>query len=160
MEIIKTVVDQSTAKELSKRMQLLAIGAIAFGFVCIGLYVLFGFLNNSWGDILNIVLLVLGCFLIALSGMLEFGLLKRINLYKNNGYESTYEFLDDHIELKAYRNGEQFQNAKIKYQDIACYIEMKNYIVIKLNNMNALPVSKVSGLTEFLDSKGIIRRRK
>ena len=160
MEKITTVVDQKTARELSFKTQLLVIGSFVFGLVSIGMYFLFSYLNNNFGDIINIVLLVLGTFLVALSLFLEFAVQRRINLYKKNGYEATYEFLDNHIQLQAFRNGEKFQDGKIKYTDIYGYWEGKNYITLKLNNMNTLPISKVSGLTEFLDSKGVLRRKR
>ena len=160
MEKITTVVDQKTARELSFKTQLLVIGSFVFGLVSIGMYFLFSVLNNNFGDIINIVLLVLGTFLIALSLFLEFAVQRRINIYKKNGYEATYEFFDNHIQLQAFRNGEKFQDGKIKYTDIYGYWEEKNYITLKLNNMNTLPISKVSGLTEFLDSKGVLRRKR
>ena len=160
MEKITTVVDQKTARELSFKTQLLVIGSFVFGLVSIGMYFLFSVLNDNFGDIINIVLLVLGTFLIALSLFLEFAVQRRINIYKKNGYEATYEFFDKHIQLQAFRNGEKFQDGKIKYTDIYGYWEEKNYITLKLNNMNTLPISKVSGLTEFLDSKGVLRRKR
>ena len=160
MEKITTVVDQKTARELSFKTQLLVIGSFVFGLVSIGMYFLFSVLNDNFGDIINIVLLVLGTFLIALSLFLEFAVQRRINIYKKNGYEATYEFFNNHIQLQAFRNGEKFQDGKIKYTDIYGYWEEKNYITLKLNNMNTLPISKVSGLTEFLDSKGVLRRKR
>ena len=160
MEKITTVVDQKTARELFFNTQLLNIVAFVFGLICIGMYFLFSFLNNNYGEMINIVLLVLGTFLIALSLFLEFALQRRINIYKKNGYEATYEFLTDHIQLQAFRNGEKFQDGKIKYTDIYGYWESKNYINLKLNNLNTLPINKISGLTEFLDSKGVLRRKK
>lgn len=160
MDKITTIVNHDTAKELSKRTQLLVLVGIVFGFVCIGLYVLFGFTMNSWGEIINIILLVLGCFLIALSGMLEMGVIKRVNIYKKNGYEATYEFFDKYFVLQAFRNGEKYQEEKVKYENIFGYFETKNYVILKLNTWDAIPLTKVEGLTEFLDSKGVIRRRK
>ncbi|MBO4285716.1 MAG: hypothetical protein J5880_00095 [Bacilli bacterium] len=160
MEKITTVVDQKTARELFFNTQLLNIVAFVFGLICIGMYFLFSFLNNNYGEMINIVLLVLGTFLIALSLFLEFALQRRINIYKKNGYEATYEFFNNHIQLQAFRNGEKFQDGKIKYTDIYGYWESKNYINLKLNNLNTLPINKISGLTEFLDSKGVLRRKK
>ena len=160
MEKITTVVDQKTARELSFKTQILVIASFVFGLVCIGMYFLFSYLNNNYGDILNVVLLVLGTFLIALSLFLEFAVQRRINIYKKNGYEATYEFFDKHIQLQAFRNGEKFEDGKIKYTDIYGYWEEKNYITLKLNNMNTLPITKVSGLTEVLDSKGVLRRKR
>jgi len=160
MEKITTVVNEKTARELSMKNQILAIGAFIFGMVCVGLYFLFSFLDNNFGSIINIILLGLGGMLMGVSVLLEIGLLRRIKLYKNNGYESTYVFLDDCVKLEAFRNGEKFQDAKIKYNEIAGYIELKNYICLRLNNMNTLPVNKVSGLIEFLESKGVMRRRR
>lgn len=160
MEKITTVVNEKTARELSLKNQILAIGAFIFGLVCVGMYFLFSYLDGDFSKIIYIVLLGLGGMLIGVSILLEVGLLKRINLYKNNGYESTYEFFDTYLTLTAFRNGEKFQDAKIKYNEIYGYWESKNYINLKLNNMNTLPMNKVSGLTEFLDSKGILRRRK
>ena len=159
MEKITTVVNQKTAREISFKTQILVVVSFVFGLVCMGMYFLFSVLNNNFGEIINIVLLVLCTFLVALSMFLEFAVQRRINIYKKNGYEATYEFLDNHIQLQAFRNGEKFQDGKIKYTDIYGYWEGKNYVTIKLNNMNTLPISNVSGLTEFLDSKGISRRK-
>ena len=160
MEKIRTTVNEKTIKELQKKRQITVLFAFCFGPICIGLYVLFGFLNSSWGNVLNMILLVLGAFLIALSIMVEFQLQKRALTYKKNAYESTYEFFDDHIVLTAYHNDEQFEHQVIKYKDLYGYYETTNYVVIKLTDFHSLPISKVSGLTEFLDSKGVIRRKK
>ena len=92
--------------------------------------------------------------------MLGAALFKRYRIYKNNNYESSYEFFDDHIQLIAYQNGDKFQEAKIKYTDIYGYIELKNYVIVKLNNMNTLPITKASGLIEYPESKGVQRRKK
>ena len=85
---------------------------------------------------------------------------ERVNIYKKNGYEATYEFFDKYFILQAFRNGEKFQEEKVKYENIFGYFETKNYVVLKLNTWDAIPLTKVEGLTEFLDSKGVIRRRK
>lgn len=160
MEKIVTVVNKQTAKELSTKNQILAIGAFVFGLICIGLYFLFSILDKNFGSILYIIMLGIGGMLVGISILFEAAIIKRINLYKNNNYESTYEFLDHYIVLEAFRNGEKFQEAKIKYEEIFGYWELTNYVLIKLNNGNALPIKKVSGLTDFLDSKGVIRRKK
>lgn len=160
MEKITTLVNEKTAKELSMKNQILAIGAFLFGCLCVALYFIFSFMNNDFGSIINIILLGLGGMLMGVSLLLEFGLIRRINLYKKNGYEATYEFLDKHIKLEAFRNGEKFEDATIKYVDIVGYWESKNYISVRLNNMNVLPIQKASGLTEFLESKGVMRRKR
>ena len=160
MEKITTVVNEKTARELSMKNQILAIGSFLFGCVCVALYFVLSLVENNFGSIVNIILLGLGGMLMGISVLLEIGLIKRANLYKKNGYEATYEFFDKYIQLQAFRNGEKFEDGKIKYTDIYGYWESKNYISLKLNNMNNLPISKVDGLIEFLDSKGIMRRRK
>lgn len=160
MEKITTIVNEKTAKELSMKNQILALGAFLFGLICIGMYFLFSYLDGDYSKILYVILLGLGGMLVGVSIILEIGLLKRIRIYKENGYEATYEFFDKNLALQAFRNGEKFQDAKIKYEDIYGYWELKNYIIIRLHSMDALPISKVSGLTEFFDSKGVLRRKR
>lgn len=160
MEKITTIVNEKTAKELSMKNQILAIGAFFFGLICIGMYFLFSYLDGDYSKILYVILLGLGGMLVGVSIILEIGLLKRIRIYKENGYEATYEFFDKNLTLQAFRNGEKFQDAKIKYEDIYGYWELKNYVIIRLHSMDALPISKVSGLTEFFDSKGVLRRKR
>ena len=160
MEKISTTVNEKTIKELQKKRQITVLIAFCFGPICIGLYVLFGFLNSSWNNVLNMILLVLGAFLIALSILIEFQLQKRALVYKKNAYESTYEFFDDHILLTAYHNGEQFEQQNIKYKDLYGYYETANYVVLKLTDFHSLPINKVSGLTDFLSNKGVTRRTK
>ena len=160
MEKIKTTVNLATAKELSKKQQILVIVGFITGIACVALGVTFTLLNPQDRSILYLILIILGGLLVAFAGMLGAALFKRYRIYKNNNYESSYEFFDDHIQLIAYQNGDKFQEAKIKYTDIYGYIELKNYVIVKLNNMNTLPIAKASGLIEYLESKGVQRRKK
>ena len=107
----------------------------------------------------SISLLVAGGILL-LSSILLYSMQKlAIKRARQFSREATYEFLDDVISYEVYRDEQLMESGKLPYQDFLDYRETKNYIFVRLRNNTYLAIDKVDGLSDFLKSKGLKRRR-
>lgn len=67
MKQIKTLIDKNSTREFIQGNFNFALFALGFALVMVALYVIFGVINHSWLETMQIVLLVLAGVLIVLS---------------------------------------------------------------------------------------------
>ncbi len=87
MKQIKTLIDKNSTKEFMQGYFRLSLVGFGVSLLIIALYIVFGILNNSWTDPLQIVLVVLGGVLLVLSILMVTTYLKTIN--KTKGFVRT-----------------------------------------------------------------------
>lgn len=157
MKKISTLIDKNSTKEFSQGTFIFALVAFVIALGIIALYIIFGVLNNSWLDLMQIVLVVLGGVLVVLCVLIVINYLNAIK--KMEGFERTivYDFLDDAVTYDIYREEEIVENGKIYYEDILDYKMTKSYVFLRLKNNSWLGVKKEEGLIEFIKSKGIFK---
>ena len=157
MEKLTTIINKNTTKELIKNTFVLSIVALIVGLVMIGLYILFGALNNSWLEPLQIILVVLAVILLVLAVVIILSYVGSLSKMKNYVRKIVYDFQDEFILFDIYKDEELIEQGKVYYQDLIEYKETKNFIFIKLSNNTWLSFSKVDGLVEFFASKGLTK---
>ena len=144
-------------RELMKNTLVLAIIALIVGSLMVGLYLLFGFLNNSWLEPLQIILVVLAIILLVLAGIIILSYLGSLSKMKNYVRKIVYEFKEEEIIFEIYKEDELVEQGKVSYQDLIEYKESKSHIFVKLSTNAWLSFSKVDGLLEFFTSKGLTK---
>ena len=158
MEKIRTTLDERSVKELLHGAIVLAIISFAVSLLTIALFLVF-FFHDMHVDPSSISLLIAGGILL-LSSILLYSMQKlAIKRARQFAREATYEFLDDVIGYEVYRDEQLMESGKLPYQDFLDYRETKNYIFVRLRNNTYLAIDKVDGLSDFLKSKGLKRRR-
>ena len=159
MEKFTTVIDSGCAKELAIKNLPLYIASFAAGAVCIGLYFVFSVINNNWGDVLNIVMLVAGVLCIALGSYMIFQVKKAIKEADIKKIVAVSDFQDEYVSMEMYNNiGELINESKYYYKDLLSYHERGHYVFLKVNQSAYLPVKKEPGLVELLNSKGLPKK--
>lgn len=158
MEKIRTKVDERSIKELLHGAIILAIVSFVLSLLIIVLFLIF-FFHDMSVDPSSISLIIAGGLLL-LSSILLYSMQKlAIKRARQFVREVEYEFLDDSISYEVYRNEEKVESGKLPYQDFLDYRETKNYVFVRLKNNTYLAIDKVDGLSDFLKSKGLKRRR-
>ena len=155
MEKISTVIDKNSTKEFIQGTFIFSWVALFTALSLIALYIVFGIINNSWGDLLQIVLVVLGGSLLVLSILVirnYFNALAKMDNFKRT---IVYEFLDDAISFTVNKEDEAIENGKVYYEDFISYKATKNYVYLRLKNNTWLAIKKEEGLISFITSKGI-----
>lgn len=158
MEKIRTKVDERSIKELLHGAIILAIVSFVLSLLIIVLFLIFFFRDMSV-DPSSISLIIAGGLLL-LSSILLYSMQKlAIKRARQFVREVEYEFLDDSISYEVYRNEEKVESGKLPYQDFLDYRETKNYVFVRLKNNTYLAIDKVDGLSDFLKSKGLKKKR-
>ncbi len=155
MKQIKTLIDKKSTKEFMQGYFRLSLVSFGVSFLMIALYIIFGILNSSWADPLQIVLVVSGGVLLVLSILMLTTYLNTINKTKSFIRTIVYDFNDETISFDIFREEEKIESGKIYYQDFVEYKESKNYIFLKLKNNTWLAIDKEEGLIDFIKSKGL-----
>ena len=159
MKQVKTFIDKNSTKEFIQGNLIFAIVSLGISLAIIALYVVFGILNKSWTDPLQIVLVVLGGVLLVLTIIMIVSYLNAINKVKDFKRTIIYNFEDNALSYDIYREEEKVDSGKIYYQDLLDYKESKNYIYLRIKNNTWLVVSKEEELITFIESKGIIKHK-
>lgn len=159
MKQIKTPIDKESTKEFVQGNLYFAIVSLGVALAIIALYVVFGVINHSWLDPLQIVLVVLGGVLLVLSIIMVVGYLNSINKMKDFHRTIAYSFSDDEITYDIYKEEEKVASGKTSYIDVLEYKEAKHFVYLRLRNNTWLVISKEEELLEFLNSKGIEKRK-
>ena len=155
MEQIKTIINKNSTKEFIHGMFIFALFSLIVGLAMLGLYITFGVINNSWFDVLQIILLIIAILILFFGGFVIFRYFA--SLKKMDGYQSIiiYDFLDDYVSFDIYRNEEVVESGKVYYQDFLDYKETKSFIYLRLKNNTWLAIKKEEGLLDFIINKGI-----
>lgn len=159
MKDIKTPIDKESTKEFVQGNLYFAIVSLGVALAIIALYIVFGVINHSWLDPLEIVLVVLGGTLLVLSIIMVVSYLTSINKMKDFRRTIVYSFSNDEITYDIYKEEEKAVSGKTPYIDVLEYKETKHYVYLRLRNNTWLVISKEEGLIEFLQSKGIEKRK-
>lgn len=159
MKDIKTLIDKKSAKEFIQGNLILSFVSLGVSLVIIALYVIFGVINKSWLDTLQIVLIVLGGILLVLSIIMIVNYVASINKMDNLVRTIVYHFSDVEITFDIYREEKLVQSGKALYNDLLEYKETKNYIYIRQRNNTWLILNKEDELTSFLNNKGIFKHK-
>lgn len=157
MEKLTTIIDKNATKELIQSTFVLSIVALITGILMIGIYVFFGFLNNSWLDPLQIIIVVLAVILLVLALVIILSYVGSLSKMKNYVRKIVYDFKDDEIVFEIYKDEELVEQGKVYYQDLLEYKETKNFVFIRLSNNTWLTFKKVNGLVDFFASKGLTK---
>ena len=159
MKDIKTLIDKKSAKEFIQGNLIFSFVSLGVSLVIIALYVIFGVINKSWLDTLQIVLIVLGGILLVLSIIMIVNYVASINKMNNLVRTIVYHFSDVEITFDIYREEKLVQSGKALYNDLLEYKETKNYIYIRQRNNTWLILNKEDELITFLNNKGIFKHK-
>ena len=159
MKDIKTLIDKKSAKEFIQGNLIFSFASLGVSLVIIALYVIFGVINKSWLDALQIVLIVLGGILLVLSVIMIVNYVASINKMDNLVRTIVYHFSDVEITFDIYREEKLVQSGKALYNDLLEYKETKNYIYIRQRNNTWLILNKEDELIAFLNNKGILKHK-
>ena len=159
MKDIKTLIDKKSAKEFIQGNLIFSFVSLGVSLVIIALYVIFGVINKSWLDTLQIVLIVLGGILLVLSIIMIVNYVASINKMNNLVRTIVYHFSDVEITFDIYREEKLVQSGKALYNDLLEYKETKNYIYIRQRNNTWLILNKEDELISFLNNKGIFKHK-
>ena len=159
MKDIKTLIDKKSAKEFIQGNLIFSFVSLGVSLVIIALYVIFGVINKSWLDTLQIVLIVLGGILLVLSIIMIVNYVASINKMDNLVRTIVYHFSDVEITFDIYREEKLVQSGKTLYNDLLEYKETKNYIYIRQRNNTWLILNKEDELIAFLNNKGIFKHK-
>ena len=159
MKDIKTLIDKKSAKEFIQGNLIFSFVSLGMSLVIIALYVVFGVINKSWLDTLQIVLIVLGGVLLVLSIIMIVNYVASINKMDNLVRTIVYHFSDVEITFDIYREEKLVQSGKALYNDLLEYKETKNYIYIRQRNNTWLILNKEDELIAFLNNKGIFKHK-
>lgn len=155
MKEIKTLINEQSAKEFLKGNLIVSIVGIIVSLVIIALYVVFGIINHSWLDFLQIILVVLGAVLLVISIIMIVNYLSSILKMKNFTRTIIYTFSDTAITYDIYRNDEKVESGRTIYNDLIEYKETKNYIYLRQRNNTWLILNKEQELLDFINTRGI-----
>lgn len=153
MEKIETVIDQQVAKEHLRPLLNWALFCVVISAICTGLYILFSILQNNWVDVINIVLVATGGFILLCSIFFVVTYFINLNKVKNLNNVLTCEFFEDHLHLTSYKEDKLIQEANIYYSELIGYKESKNYIFLGLKNNNFITVKKVDFIISFVQEQ-------
>ncbi len=159
MKDIKTLINKKSAKEFIQGNFIFSFVSLGVSLVIIALYVIFGVINKSWLDTLQIVLIVLGGILLVLSIIMIVNYVASINKMDNLVRTIVYHFSDVEITFDIYREEKLVQSGKALYNDLLEYKETKNYIYIRQRNNTWLILNKEDELISFLNNKGIFKHK-
>ena len=159
MKDIKTLIDKKSAKEFIQGNLIFSFVSLGVSLVIIALYVIFGVINKSWLDTLQIVLIVLGGILLVLSVIMIVNYVASINKMDNLVRTIVYHFSDVEITFDIYREEKIVQSGRSSYNDLLEYKETKNYIYIRQRNNTWLILNKEDELIAFLNNKGIFKHK-
>ena len=159
MKDIKTLIDKKSAKEFIQGNLIFSFVSLGVSLAIIALYVIFGVINKSWLDTLQIVLIVLGGILLVLSIIMIVNYVASINKMDNLVRTIVYHFSDVEITFDIYREEKLVQSGKTLYNDLLEYKETKNYIYIRQRNNTWLILNKEDELIAFLNNKGIFKHK-
>ena len=151
----KTLINEQSAKEFLKGNLIVSVVGVVVSLVIIALYVVFGIINHSWLDFLQIVLVVLGTVLLVLSIIMIVNYLSSILKMKNFTRTIIYAFSDTAINYDIYRNDEKVESGRTIYNDLIEYKETKNYIYLRQRNNTWLILNKEQELLDFINTRGI-----
>ena len=157
MEKIITVIDSKSSKEFLQGTFILDYFALGVGILCLLLYVLFGVKDNHWLKGMNLILLSVGILLLVMAIVLLSMLYKALKKADEFKRTITYDFQDDYFTYEVIRNDEIIESGKLLYSDLTSYKETENYIYAGLKNNSWFSISKVDGLIDFLNNKGVRR---
>ena len=156
---ITTVIDKKSTGEFIRGTFLFALLGLGLSILMIALYVIFGVLNNSWGDPLQIVLLILGAVLLLLSSVMVISYTSSMSKIKDYVRTVVYDFQDDSVSFEIFNGEERVEGGKATYLEIVSYKETKNYVYLRIITNVCLVVKKEEGLVEFLKDKGIAKHQ-
>ena len=159
MKQIKTPIDKVSTKEFVQGNFFFALVSLGVALAIIALYIVFGVINHSWTDPLQIVLVVLGGVLLVLSIIMVIGYLNSINKMKDFHRIIVYNFSDDEITYDIYKENQVMASGKAPYIDVLEYKESKHFVYLRLRNNTWLVISKEEGLLDFIQSKGIEKHK-
>ena len=159
MKQIKTPIDKESTKEFVQGNLYFAIVSLGVALAIIALYIVFGVINHSWLDPLQIVLVVLGGILLVLSIIMVVSYLNSINKMKDFHRTMIYNFSSDEITYDLYKEEEKVATGKASYIDVLGYKETKHFVYLRLRNNSWLVISKEEGLLDFIQSKGIEKHK-
>ena len=135
----KTKLSEKAVAEMLKPAIKLAIFSIVVGVLGLIVVILGYFLRHE----LEKILLFL-CIFLLLFGIMYFAII--VKLKKDNKKrmddEGIYEFYEDYLVIKSYKNGEQTGITKLYYRDVDKVKETKSVVFIYPNKSLAYPIMK------------------
>lgn len=155
MKQIKTPIDKESTREFIQGNLIFALVSLGVTLAIIALYIVFGVINHSWLDPLQIVLVIVGGLLLIVSIGMVIGYINSLNKVKDLNRTIVYNFSDDEITYDIYRNEEKVSSGKASYLEIIEYKETKHFVYLRLINNTWLILSKEEGLLDFINNKGI-----
>lgn len=83
---------------------------------------------------------------------------KAVKEFSNKTIESDATFYDDYVNVISFNGDVQIEDVKHFYKEMLFFKEKKEYILIYINKLLAVPYANKEGLAEFLKSKGVKKR--
>lgn len=155
MEKITTVIDEKANKELAKPTRILSYIIGFLGAACIGFYITFSALTKTWGDALNIVLVIVGAIFLLFGVYFDHIITKALKRAKADPFTSISDFQDEYVFIEIFKNEEKMSEGKIYYNTIKRMLVRKNYIYLVGENRMTYVFTKSDELLDFLSKTGV-----
>ena len=157
MESIHTTINKELVIELFRNRKIASIISIIIGLICF----IINFIISVIYDY-NQTLKIIITFIFALMWIGGIAVLlsikKNVKEFDNKTIESDATFYDDYINIVSFNGDIQIEDVKHFYKDLLFFKEKKNYVLIYINRVLAVPYTKKEGLVEFLKSKGVKKK--
>lgn len=157
MESIHTTINKELVIELFRNRKIASIISIIIGLICF----IINFIISVIYDY-NQTLKIIITFIFALMWIGGIAVLlsikKNVKDFDNKTIESDATFYDDYINIVSFNGDIQIEDVKHFYKDLLFFKEKKNYVLIYINRVLAVPYTKKEGLVEFLKSKGVKKK--
>ena len=148
---VKTEIDKTAQKALSKNVIIFCIASIVVGSVgLLTFIVLYAFFESAYLD-----LLLLFSIPFALGLVYLIMINKNIKNMAESKITNEYNFNEDSLNVTCEKNGEIFGTQKVYYKDIYKVREVKDYIFIYINATSAYIIKKSNATDEEI---AIIKR--
>ena len=156
MEKDRVIITRKTALQRNGPHLIYGIINLILGLAALGVCLPFFLMNpDVWPWLIGVFA---GPILIILSAVLIFQILSYGNKCEKAKSEIEIEFVEDHLIVRSFANGEQVLERKIFYGQIGFYRVTKDYVFAFLGRNEALSLNRSDKLIAFLEGKGVRRR--
>ena len=158
MDAIHTTINKELCNEIFKSKKILAIVGIIVGAISSIITFIINVLNEFNMLLLFVALYFIFSFMWLLGISILMTIRKNTKEFDNKTIESDATFYDDYVNIISFNGDVQIEDVKHFYKDALYFKEVKNYVLLYINRVLAVPFTKQECLVEFFIEKGIKKR--